>query len=499
MATLDIELFWCERYRPLAGWSPEYLLPTDQHAFRARGKKGGWPALEAAETAMLAPGWAWEEVRGSKGELLETQWEVEPAGQAADADGWSYGVNFNSSYEGSSKQSIQMFCRWQRRERTQTFASLEKLIEFADRYMCAEVRTLFGGCLNCDMTFAEPMGRLMLESLASASLYSEWSLAALVKLKQKMLQMLVGKVGSKVDSIEKLLAEFVDSQKGVTKRFAELFKGSPEDALRDRMIEVESHCPQLERDALAVIALKRFRPGDCCQAGSGEHECLFKPVKCPNRGCSKCVAARSLDEHIQSCHYTPAICEKCGEEIPRGEMKAHRASACPLRESSCHFCAVGCSAELAHRDLPKHLEDCTQAHVLLLLQTVLKQQEVMDSLSNRVNQLEKLKSDTEAVQRNQVEMALKISTLEKDLAALDKREAQDVAKAAEDAKKKAEAVKSEANKSAESGLSTLRTDLGKISKDLGVLKASAAETDRKMGPLHDDFLKRTKPPTSSTK
>ncbi|CAE8610400.1 unnamed protein product, partial [Polarella glacialis] len=95
----DIELFVCERYRIPSGWSSSYLLPTDRHAFRARGCNAAWQSPAEAEEFLLAPGWSWADpCEGETEQAYGCGWQVNPA-DGSGVDGWSYGVNFTSSFE----------------------------------------------------------------------------------------------------------------------------------------------------------------------------------------------------------------------------------------------------------------------------------------------------------------------------------------------------------------------------------------------------------------
>eukprot|EP00930_Biecheleria_cincta_P027341 TRINITY_DN19214_c0_g1_i1.p1 TRINITY_DN19214_c0_g1~~TRINITY_DN19214_c0_g1_i1.p1 ORF type:complete len:500 (+),score=115.84 TRINITY_DN19214_c0_g1_i1:45-1544(+) len=480
MATQEVELFACERYRPLAGWSASYLLPTDQHAYRARGKKGGWSSLVEAESALLAPGWAWEELRtDGNGEAMA--WTVEPGGLACDSAGWAYGVNFTSSYEGAPKKGIQMFTRWRRLVRTQTFSGLSALLAAAQESPAATA-----GCLNVDLEHAEQVGRLLHEALAAASLYTDGSFPSVVKLKRQLLERLAHKKGDKekdkekVTNLEALLEGFVSAQRGVMTRFAELFESENSEAARARISELEARFPAPEREAFATIGVRRFRPDAACAAGAEEHDCPFRPASCPHEGCSERFSAYSLEAHSDACAWKVVPCEKCGEMLPRGKQQTHAAAACPLREACCQFKAIGCDAALSHQDVAAHLDECTQAHLLLVLRKSLEQQELIRTLSARVRQLETSQQAAEAARQAQLGLALKVADLETKFVGLEKRLEKDLGKAADDAKKRSDTACADAKKWADGSTAALRKEIAGLRSELGSTKATVAELDKKV-------------------
>lgn len=476
MATMDVELFECERYRPMLGWSSDYLLPTDKNAYRVRACKKTWRSISEAESALLAPGWSWEESRDVGGKVVG--WEVDADGKRTDTEGWIYGANFSSNFEGSAKGAIQMFTRWRRLVRTQTFAGPEVLTRAVSTDVIRDVDAFV--CPNVDLEGALHIGRLLLEALAAASLYGEVSAPALVQLKLQLVQRFVAKKGGQRESLEAALAGFVSTQRGVATRVAEAFKGVDDSALVARIADTEKGFSAIEQEAFAVLAIRHLRPELTCPSTDPNHVCALQAVLCQHVGCKVRCSAQAVEAHDSSCLFKLLPCEKCGEHIPRAQLRVHSTVACPLREASCTFGAIGCQAPLNHRDVAEHLERCTQSHLMLLLQTVLEQQDVIRSLSARVYELESRTAASENADRAaQTLLTGQIVGLESKLVALEKQSGKDLKKvadsAADDAKKKADSAAQDARKHADKAVASTQKDLNSLRTEVGVVKASLSE------------------------
>lgn len=474
MATEIVELFACERKKLMAGWGAQYLLPTDKYAYRSRGYKKAWQTIEEAESALLAPGWSWEQVRDASG--TSVSWEVDSDGSRCDEDGWIYSTNFQTNYEGSAKASPVMFARWRRLFRTQTFTGPDALMVAVRKNQPAAG----AGCQNVDLEAATQIGRLILETLSAASLYGDWCFPTFVQLKTQLIDRLVVGKETQKDTLDTVLASFVTLQRGGLTRVAEAFKGSDDGALTARVIEVDKWLPAIEREAYALLAIRNLRPELACSVADANHDCPLRPVLCTNPGCTMRCSAKDLDGHQQSCRYKLFPCDKCGETIPRGELRAHAAAACPMREASCTFSAIGCSAPLNQRGVSTHLEDCTQSHMMMMLQTMMEQQDVIRSLTARVYELEtRCASSQEAERTSQALVTGEIAKLDSKLAALEQRSTKEIKKvadgAADDAKKKADAAGSDARKRADAAAASTQKDVTSLRTDVGGLKASVAE------------------------
>jgi hypothetical protein len=332
------------------------------------------------------------------------------------------------------------------------------------------------------------VGRLLVEGLAAASLKGEWSTPALVKLKQKLLEWLrdqptLGPAG-KGKGMQSVVADFVKAQGGMLSRVGGAFKGEPDQAaLTTRAAEVEECFPSAEREAYAALAMRRFCPGQACQATSEEHPCEFRPVLCPHSGCNARLSARSQAAHEETCRFKVIACEACGEMICRGEMPKHLASACPERSTDCAFSCVGCAAPLTQRRLPTHLDDCTQSHLLLLLQAFQAERESNKALRARLEELER-NTAAQEVERaaNLTALAGTVTAIRTHLEGVEKKLAQTAQEA-----KKADSAAASAQSSLQKDVTGLRADLKKLDsvlKDQGRLSSSSsASVEGKLGPL----------------
>lgn len=456
MGTVEVELFACERYRVLAGWSSNYLLPADRGAFRARGSKTSWSKLLEAEKALLGPGWQWEDLHD--GEANAVRWQVAPL-NCADSEGWTYGTQFASSFEGSAVPGRASIARWQRMVRSQVFVGGVHFL----RAVGAPVPV----CLNVDLEVAATAGQHILEGLAAASMRSSWSAPALVALKQKLLAFLLKQpagCGSLVRTVQGAIKDYVSAQGGVMAQMADALKGTDETGLTQRVAEVEACLPLQERDAYAALALRRLCPDCCCSSAQEQHDCRHTPVACPHVGCTQRISAYAVSSHDAVCKFKLVQCPRCKELVRRGELQAHRKAACPEREAVCAFASLGCTATIVHREATAHLEECVQSHLLLTLQALEEERGASRQLAARVADLERKAAVSEVALASLGALQVQTAQLAARLEASEKRLAQEEKKS-EAAAKKADSALSVLQKD----LSTARGDVKKLSQDQGML------------------------------
>lgn len=496
MATLEFELFHCERYRMVAGWSSDYLMPTDRPAYRQRGYKSGWGTLKEVDAGLLAPGWSWEIVKNEVGEAID--WELDPAGQQVDKLGWSYAAGFSPTYEGVAKSSLHHMVRWRRLVRTQTFASNADLL-VAEAAKAAGVEPEVPVCPYVDIDGAEHVGRLLVEAIAQASLYVDWSDHALAKLKRELLDRLVGssKKGDKAKTLDAMIAEYSISTKGV----GAFFKSHKDEELVARIAEVEPKFPAPEREAYAVLAIRRFRKDLACDAKAGEphEECPLRPVLCENPGCNERHSYKHLAKHDETCPKKLLACERCKEKIPRQEMHAHATFACPHRDSVCCFSSLGCAATVKHCDLEKHLETSTQGHMMLMARTIVEQQETIKALTARLSSVEaklaEQKAGEEARAKADKQTAAQIAALEKQLTGLSTKTEKDMKKATTDltaatktqvdmvntyAKKEFAAVRAEIAKAGKAEFDAIKKDVTGMKASMDLVHKNVEKVEKEM-------------------
>lgn len=414
--TVEVEIFECERYQPLPvqRWSSEALLPTERGKYRARGCNIRWSSLAEVDAALLPLGWAWD----------RHAWRMEPL-PVADVEGWTYGHKWSPSFDGAAEPGQFSLVRWRRLVRLQTFAGAGPFL----RAVGAE-RDL-QGCQQVDLDTAARVGRQLLEALAAASLRGEWSMPALVKLKGELVAKLREQRPAQVRSVESVLEEFVESREGVLARArrrlsaaemlpARLEAGkAAQEAVQEeataRSVELEARFPVVERMVCAAFAMRRLCPELTCRAPDGEnpdHDCRFRQVLCRNSGCCERFSRRASDAHDAVCPFKRLACQACSEEVIRREMPNHVASACPERPVPCTFSALGCRAQTAHRALNGHLDDCTQAHLLLLMCELQEQREMIKGLVQEMSVEREVQARARDADRKALgELALSVGSL----------------------------------------------------------------------------------------
>lgn len=489
MATMDVELFECERYRLLNGWSDK--------KYRIRSSNKFWRTLEEVDEALLAPGWAWEQVRDDSGVVMS--WVPDLWCADVDTEGWSYASSFSSSFDGgSAKISLQKVVRWRRFVRTQTFSGLAALAEaLAYRYgiFCSdfagdggcgdscggspcgvgspfsnpssEGEVMFDAreampppplCPNVDLEGASHIQRSLLDAIVQASLYGAWSAHELVQLKVELLESLVGTQDGAA-TLEEVLVSFVSAKRGMSARMSQAFSrtSQSEQAAARRLQEVEARFPKAEMEAFTVIAIRRFRPDLACGVRDAAHEphvsCEFRPVVCENYGCQFRGCAKDLPKHDDVCPHKLVACIKCAEQVPRKELKMHALMACPEREAKCLFSCIGCEAPLVHRNVNDHLEECTQAHLMLLMRELLQQRDGASRTQERIEDLEaqcaQARGEKAALQQRCSSMEQKVVGLDTNLGTLEKQVVDNLKKATgplQDLKKSFASGKAEAKK-----------------------------------------------------
>jgi len=476
MAVIDVEVFECERYRVMGGWSKDYLMPTESSAYRMRNCKKSWKNLAEVDDALLGPGWTWERVAGGDG------WQLSPL-PSTDADGWSYGVGFSSSFEGAPKGGVHCFARWRRMIRSQAFAGDTALLQ-------AVSGPAANGCKQVDLDAVGELSQRLLDTLAAGSVYQgEAPLHKVTKLKWGLAESLFGnKCAANLDAA---LKSFIDAQRSRTTRVQEAFGGSAVDnavaAARREQIDAEFIAE--ERESFATLAIRKYQPEiSCSDTSGGEHNCRYRPVLCSYAGCGSQVSSHALQSHQEHCRFMPLPCEKCGEAIPRGEHRMHSSVACPLREAKCTFACIGCDVPLVQQALVKHLDDCQQSHVLMLLCAL---QDVIKTLTARVAQLESRSESFQTYTGQVVEgLGNRTQALEQESKALpatiDGKVAAVSKLAAEERKKSYTAAVEEARKNSEKmsrkveeKVGTVQTEVAGIQsqlKNMQALGAAAART-----------------------
>jgi len=292
-------------------------------------------------------------------------------------------MNFASNFEGAPKAGVQSFTRWRRMIRSQAFAGDTALLQAVN-----------GSTSNCcnqvDLDAMRNLAQRLLDTLAAGSVYhGEAPLHKVTKLKWALAERLFG--DKPAANLDAALRGFIDAQRGRAMRVQEAFGGSATDdaGAAARREQIDAEFVVEERESFAALAIRKYQPEFSCSDTSGtDHNCRYRPAPCPYAGCGVRVSIHALKSHQEHCRFMPLPCEKCGEAIPRGEHRMHSLAACPLREAKCTFACIGCDVPLTQQAVVKHLDDCQQSHVLLLLCALQEQQDVINKLTARVAQLE---------------------------------------------------------------------------------------------------------------
>ena len=164
-------------------------------------------------------------------------------------------------------------------------------------------------------------------------------------------------------------------------------------------------CPLCNKPNLTTMPDKFFRrkvhelkvrcshkEGGCEWVGDlGSYDDHVK--KCPKRpwSCEFCDFESMYDiviEHLQNCVKHPIPCPNACEinTIPLSDVESHLLE-CPLQLVACELAHAGCSAQVARRDLPLHMKESVQQH--LLSASLLNLQLTRDKIERQDQELKK--------------------------------------------------------------------------------------------------------------
>mmetsp|Transcript_49933 Transcript_49933/g.150178 ORF Transcript_49933/g.150178 Transcript_49933/m.150178 type:complete len:392 (-) Transcript_49933:182-1357(-) len=163
--------------------------------------------------------------------------------------------------------------------------------------------------------------------------------------------------------------------------------------LDERKSEAElCYFPRDERDAIATITVKHLDPEfklHCDRTDGCGERCDFALLPCPNEGCEQFVSKKHRDEHDSRCGFKVVGCPRnCGDEVPRNRMDVHMSDACPRREVKCPLHTLGCTAVVLAKDLPGHMTENSNSHILLTANRMMEHQGVIKQLHGRVEKLQ---------------------------------------------------------------------------------------------------------------
>lgn len=176
------------------------------------------------------------------------------------------------------------------------------------------------------------------------------------------------------------------------------FDGFENEPLRKEIRKVEVHCTNEGEGCKWTGTLKRLRKhlgsgdkGDptCCQYNKVEcprclksvkqselehhmaEKCMKRPYQCQYCGKYRSTFEEVMTNHRPMCEFSPTRCPNlCGETLMYVDMDSHIHNDCPMKVLSCEFKEFGCTARLARRSMPEHLEMRSSMHMTMLARTL---------------------------------------------------------------------------------------------------------------------------------
>ena len=134
----------------------------------------------------------------------------------------------------------------------------------------------------------------------------------------------------------------------------------------------------------------------CTDPLTVRRKCDHVLVKC-SFGCGQQVRSGEMKKHkTNSCVKRPTTCEYCGfhdkrdyvhakhypiclqfpvdcpnkcqvKDLKRGQLQVHK-NECPLQKIVCPFSTIGCTIQLPRKEMPLHMKEGVEQHLLLMLQ-----------------------------------------------------------------------------------------------------------------------------------
>ena len=160
--------------------------------------------------------------------------------------------------------------------------------------------------------------------------------------------------------------------------------------LQRKINELEVYCSNRSQGCDIILKLEELDPHLSEENSSG---CGYISVPCPNMcghvsvrtdmsnhvvedcpkrkvTCSHCDVVMSHDllaNHYELCEEMKVSCPRnCGAEMRRGDLKTHEDD-CPDMPVKCPFYDAGCQVKLTRKELDKHVENGTSAHLVDLM------------------------------------------------------------------------------------------------------------------------------------
>lgn len=382
--TREIEVFENQRY-VFTKFSKEGLLPTDRRAYSTSDGSISWKELEDAEDALLSLGWDWN-AEGSP-------WSPDKEHPNTDEEGWSYDVDFGTFQNSCSKKGMTHFVRRRRLTRIQDFD--------INRLKCrSEKAKIEDSCDTCDLTQIEHISNALLQKLAITSLKIEPKKAIVAPtvnpIKTQLIETLLGSESMGVSSLLLAIEKFEIANKSIFKQMFSTAIDKSNEEIPRRANNIVDNMLFDERSFIAKALIKKHDVDfkfHCNIKNCGE-ACEFAPEACLNPGCSSVHSRKYHLDHDAICPHKIVPCERnCGDTFPRRMTETHMSSSCPLRPVACPFADLGCSVSLLHKDVPEHLDSCSNSHLLLAVDVVRGQRNLIEEMSLKLQTLEQSQQD----------------------------------------------------------------------------------------------------------
>ena len=413
------------------GFGKGGLLPNDRGSFTTSDGSLSWASLKEASEDLLLLGRGWNYLP----EDFTTTNKEEPD------QCWMYATDFRAESVNHAKpnRGVLHWVRFRRLNRVKVF-NPEEFVQ----------NDIYDKCDHCDSTATDTLSKQMVDVLTYCTLLHNTkhvTAAISLPLKKAIVDLAIGQeipdkesegdAFYQLDLLRKKLDNFVEKERSQT-AMSRLISGVNfsfygrvgRKEFDDRFREVSaSYLPKEERDAIAGLIVRKLDPHyqvHCDKQNCGE-SCQFARIDCPNEGCPTNLSKIYLEAHDSSCQYRIVKCD-CGATFPRHERAHHLSAVCTYRDVQCPLYNVGCIQVIKACNMQQHMEQSTNAHLLLAVNTLLEDKETIKGMQSKIESLEhenkELKNSLEKHEKtSSKEISNVVATIAKTVKALGQLEA----------------------------------------------------------------------------
>eukprot|EP00596_Hydrurales_sp_CCMP1899_P006799 CAMPEP_0119043424 /NCGR_PEP_ID=MMETSP1177-20130426/21728_1 /TAXON_ID=2985 /ORGANISM="Ochromonas sp, Strain CCMP1899" /LENGTH=394 /DNA_ID=CAMNT_0007011455 /DNA_START=173 /DNA_END=1358 /DNA_ORIENTATION=- len=334
--------------------------------------------LEEATNQLLSAGWRWDP---------DSTWKVDLDCLNTDEEGYAYATDFGGGID-DTHWGVKGRTSFVRRRRMNRLKSFNPDLLFLD----CESWT----CDHADVEEVDQLSALLLNALVGNSIKRHPRLVSDPKLNiiKNSLMTALNLQGKPlgVTAIWVILEGFVNEGGGPFSVMSAAIGGTnPVEITAQRVAYLNSASfPLVERTALANAILHHHDSAyryHCDKKNCG-YDCVFRPMTCPNKGCQVIVSLKWGGRHDAVCPMKIVECDsQCGELMARGTVPNHMEHSCPLRPVLCPFSDIGCMGECTYKNLPDHLDLCTQSHLLLAASRMREQENVIRQMHSKIREI----------------------------------------------------------------------------------------------------------------